>query len=142
MAGSAFSLEGEKLLLKRLKELETKLAVNTLVAAAKAGAQPILERASMLAPVETGTLSAGLQLLTTARKKRLYGEVSVTHRKEAAHAILQEYGVDPHWQPKRKRHHPGHAPQPFFRPAYDQLKDSSAAIVIRRLKNALMEVAR
>jgi len=32
---------------------------------------------------------------------------------------LLEFGVDPHWQPKRKVMHPGHAPQPFLTPAFE-----------------------
>lgn len=46
------------------------------------------------------------------------------------YAHLVEFGVRPHYQPKRKRMHPGFAPEPFIRPAYDEKKDEAVRVFV------------
>lgn len=123
---------------RKFAQMERKLQTATLVRAAKAGAAIILKRAKELAPRDTGALARALVTRTTRRRKT-YGETSVTNTKAGAHAVLQEYGVQPH--PIGKGTHPGHKPQPFMRPAFDETKDAARAEVQHQLRRAVLEGA-
>ncbi|WP_133121922.1 hypothetical protein [Pleomorphomonas carboxyditropha] len=43
-------------------------------------------------------------------------------------AHLVELGTAPHWQPKKKRMHPGAAAKPFLRPAFDAEKETAVKV--------------
>ena len=97
-------------------------------------------RVRQLAPRDTGLLAdRGLQLKVTSRKPH-YGETSVTNTRKGAHAILQEFGVDPHMV--RGRFHPGHPPQPFMRPAFDENVADAQDEVAHILKREILKAAR
>lgn len=43
-------------------------------------------------------------------------------------AHLVEFGTAAHWQPKKKRMHPGAAAKPFLRPAFDAEKETAVKV--------------
>lgn len=59
---------------------------------------------------------------------------------------LVEFGTAPHWQPRRGIMHPGARPKPFFRPAFEENKNSAGSIVARaawaRIQASLIGVIR
>jgi HK97 gp10 family phage protein len=133
-------IEGDKRLLRKFQRLEKKAQGRILVKATRPGAKLVLDRARELAPVDKGTLAgSGLQLKVTARRKH-YGETSVTNTRAGAHAILQEFGVQPHSVGGRA--HPGHPPQPFMRPAFDENVADAQDEVGHVLKREILDAAR
>ena len=137
---SNLQIVGTAQLKAKFAKLAKSVQGQVLVNATKPGARLVLDRAKELAPRDTGQLAErGLQIRVTRRRKT-YGETSVTNTKAGAHAVLQEYGVRPHLIGKKK--HPGHKPQPFMRPAFDQKKNDAAAEVGHELRRLIFEAAR
>lgn len=57
-------------------------------------------------------------------------------------AHLVEFGTEPHWQPKRRQHHPGATPKPFLTPSYVQHGDDAIKIFGRHIGPAMELQAR
>lgn len=54
---------------------------------------------------------------------------------------LVEFGTAPHWQPKRKRMHPGAKPHPWFTPAYVATKAEIISDLTRQTLKAVYAAA-
>jgi HK97 gp10 family phage protein len=122
-------------------EVETKILRNGLAA----GANVIRDEARARAPRKTGALARSVK--TTRDTKRQTGQIIAKVRLKGRHAFLGkffEYGVLPHkiWVSGGKESlvingvaigrqvwHPGIAPMPWFRPAFDA-KSAAAVDVV------------
>ena len=104
---------------KEIGRIEAKAAGAALTMSAKAGAEIVKIAASGKAPRRTGRLESDIVLGKTHRSATR-AETEVGPGEKVFYGRYQELGVGPHHQPKRGRMHPGHAAQPFLRPALDE----------------------
>nr|WP_283258295.1 HK97-gp10 family putative phage morphogenesis protein [Pseudomonas sp. GX19020] len=136
---------------KSLDNLSKAVGRNVLRRSLRAAAQPMADKARSLAPVDEGDLRdsiiVGSKLNGSERKKhrKLTAEerssielfVGPSYLKGAGgrHGHLVEFGTAPHINKGRfaGSEHPGTAPQPFMRPAFD----TEAQPTIERLKPIL-----
>lgn len=56
-------------------------------------------------------------------------------------AHLIEFGVAPHFQPKRGRMHPGHQAWPFLTPAFEQKADDAFRIMAQEIGTGMIRYA-
>jgi hypothetical protein len=63
-------------------------------------------------------------------------------RTPASYSHLVEFSVAPHWQPRRRRMHPGHPGYPFLRPAWDENKDEVTKRYFAKMTMAIEALAR
>lgn len=153
MANSArMHVQGLAELEKALDNLSKSVGKNVLRKSLRKAAEPMRDRAKALAPVGEGTLRdsiivGGLLNKSQKRKQRKLTEderssielfVGPSYRKGAGgrHGHLVEFGTSPHILGGvfRGTKHPGTAPQPFMRPAFD----AEARPTVTRLGPLLM----
>lgn len=80
-----------------------------------------------------GHLDQGVVVAKTGGRGKALRTFWVSFTKRARYlAHLVEFGTAPHWQPRRKRMHPGARPRPFFTPAYEGTKDETVTRLARR----------
>ncbi|MGE4297036.1 MAG: HK97-gp10 family putative phage morphogenesis protein [Desulfovibrionaceae bacterium] len=123
-------ITGLKELERKLLQLPDKIADKVLRSAVLSGAGVVRKRARLLAPKRTGKLAKSIRSKVrkrTGKFVRIY-DVGPTVR----YGHLVEYGTAPHVIKVRKAlamgkdgrfgkvvEHPGSAPRPFLRPAFD-----------------------
>lgn len=135
MAESSFKVEGLAELERRLSELPFKLAKNIMRGALRAGANTMRAEAKARVSVRSGALRDSIRV--SARLKGLEVTARVTaggkgRKGDAFYAHMVEFGTQSHLiLPKTKKAlvingqlvkgvlHPGAAPRPFMRPAFD-----------------------
>jgi len=137
------NIEGMDELNRNLTELKRSQAVSVVRRALIASAAPTVEAAKASVPVDDAQLkdSIGASVKLTTRQMRRHrktkGDVTVFVGPSAPHAHLVEFGTSPH--PNKGRYagtmHPGTAPQPFMRPAWESTKME----VLETLKKKLWE---
>ena len=134
----AFKMTGAKELDAVLRRLPTATAKATVRRVSKRALEPVAESARGMVPVRSGDLQKSIEVS---------GKLSKRQAKEARKAIaagvpmaavttyvgsnspvahLVEFGTAPHINGGRFKgsHHPGTAPQPFMRPAWDANKQA------------------
>jgi HK97 gp10 family phage protein len=145
--GNAVSVDVDDRQLKRqLDRLKGTVASDkTIRNALTSAARPMRNDAKDRAPEDTGELKRSIRIRT--RKVADYGyRAFVAARTYYAHLV--EFGVAPHYIKRKKGRgrrrvlHPGHAAQPFLRPAFDTKKDDSVRIARDRLRKAIAKVTR
>ncbi len=143
-------LEGLEKAVASFERLKSSVQAKVLVAATKAGAEVMAERARELAPRDTGRLAKrGIRTRVTVRKKD-YGETSVGHTRANFYGAIQEVGAAPHaitvtnkaTGRKRKVQHPGHKAQPHLLPAYDEQKAAAEKVATVVLRDEILKAAR
>ncbi len=125
-------IKGLEELAEFLDILPGKLGRNTLRGAVRAGCVPMKDYAKAAAPIKTGALRRSLRVTSRGlRNGNAIGKVRAGGRVAGGtivrHAHLIEYGTKPHLIPNSvingrfvgTVHHPGTAPRPFMRPAFD-----------------------
>lgn len=77
-----------------------------------------------------GHLDQGVVIRKTRGTGKVFREfwVSLTKRARSI-GHLVELGTAPHWQPLRKRMHPGARPHPGMAPAFEEKKSETVALV-------------
>jgi len=154
------SIEGLDILRRRMGELTRRVQGQALAKAARAGAEPILERARELAPRESGALATRGVVARDMVRKYTYAERGIGHHPDYFYGTFQELGVEPHTRRAGKRvwgvnvtgrrggdarswyTHPGHKAQPHLRPAADEAADAAVRAVHKVLYEAVMEAVR
>lgn len=137
-------------------------------AAVNAASTPVLKEIKSRVPKETGLLrrSIGRKMWTAKRTgtviaiigprrkfrqqviaKKGWRKGKIRHSDSTfsdptKYAHLVEYGVDPHFMPKRGAVHPGAAPQPFVRPGWLATKGIAEAIIRKRIEEGVHSEAR
>jgi HK97 gp10 family phage protein len=127
---------------RQLKRLEGVAGERVLRSSLRAGATPIRKAAKENAPRRTGELADSIK--TRTKKDKAYGFLAYVLA-GAWYAHFPEFGVKPHFQKRSKRFggrtkrrvHPGHAAQPYLRPAFDEKKDEAVGTVRTKLRAAI-----
>ena len=127
-------IKGDAELKRTLRRLMTRPSTREMDAIALAALQPLVEETRARAPL--ASLSAGVRVRRTRGNGRNFREYWVAFARGMAMRIahLVEFGTAPHSlfpgasrRRNRFQHlppfHPGTAPEPFFRPAYESTKD-------------------
>lgn len=140
--------EGKKLA-KALLEVKEALRREAVRRAAVEAGELVADTARRLAPVRTGTLRRSIEVKVEHGERASTVEVA-PNRKVAWYAHLVEFGAARHViLPKNRKAlktpagvyrqvvHPGHAPRPFMRPAWDAAQDEVRQIVARAAGRAL-----
>ncbi|SMO64035.1 HK97-gp10 family putative phage morphogenesis protein [Paracoccus laeviglucosivorans] len=154
MANSArMSVQGLAELEKSLDNLSKSVGRSVLRQSLRKAAEPMKEKAKSLAPVDDGDLRDSIiigGLLNKSQKRarrrltaeersaiELYVGPSYKLGQGGRHGHLVEFGTAPHIQGGvfKGSKHPGTAPQPFMRPAYD----AEARPTVARLGPILMQ---
>ncbi len=118
------------------KRLSRKMGIPILKKAARAGAQVFLVEAKSLVPVKTGELKKSIRM----KQKTKHHQVDVRVIAAAPHAHLVEFGTEPHRVGKGL--HPGAAPRPFLRPAFDNKKEEALAKAREVLAKSVLSAAK
>jgi len=152
MAQFSIRMEGGDKLAQRLKALPESVSKPVVRSALKEGAEPIRLAAQQHAPKssEAPHLSLNIGVSVASRIGSVDGgrwraaedgeqAVAIGPTKEFFYGLFQEYGTSPHRQPKRRVNHPGHAAQPFMRPAFDGQSRNALGIIGRALWAALSQ---
>lgn len=137
------SIEGMEELDRNLKELKRSQAASVVRRALIASAKPTVDAAVALVPVDDAQLrdSIGSSVKLNPRQMRKHkkekGDITVFVGPQAPHAHLVEFGTSPHANKGKfaGTMHPGTAPQPFMRPAWESTKME----VLETLKKKLWE---
>jgi HK97 gp10 family phage protein len=126
-----------------LERLPVELGRQALRRALRAAAAPIRARARELAPRDTGKLADAI-VVRDDRKTPLAASVVVTVASEGFYAHMLEFGTAPHVVGGRApgARHPGTAPRPFLRPAFDETQEAALAEFVKRLERDLETIAR
>ncbi len=124
-------IEGGQKFAKSLESLPFSKQRGVLVGMLKKAAQPVAERMKELAPVEPGKPDLKDSMVVKSVSKIDDGSelearslddseaaVAIGPSKDAFYGYFQEFGTAPHGT------HPGHPPQAFARPAFDQTQDA------------------
>lgn len=127
-----FEVHGLAALDKALKEFPAKLEGNVLRGAMRAGVRVFRDLARANVPVQSGKLRKSIRIKTSLRNGKASATL-VAGNKDAFYAHMVEFGTARHWIKPRKRRsllvagmlketvdHPGGAPKPFMRPAFDE----------------------
>lgn len=138
------NLTGFKELAESLRELGPRVARNTLRRAVAAGATPIRTRARERAPKDTGEMAKDIQIkrektegphvasysvfVRTGKKSRLSGRARNVE-KNSWYWRLVEFGTVKM------------AAQPFLRPSFEELKESSVKIIGEKLDEGIQAEA-
>lgn len=135
---ASFKVSGLKDLEKALDQLSKSAGKGVLRRSLKKAAQPMADLAGSLAPVDDADLSKSIIVSTKLEKNsaRRHRKMFKDDRaaveifvgpdyglgKGGRHGHLVEFGTDPHINAGQfaGTMHPGTAPQPFMRPAWDQ----------------------
>ena len=135
----ALRMYGVKELDAILRELPTATARATVRRVAIKAMQPVAETAKRMAPVDTGGLRDSIVVSTKltkrqakeARRENALGRhgtaaIHVYAGSDLPRAHLVEFGTAPHINGGKFKgsKHPGTAPNPFMRPAWDYTKDA------------------
>lgn len=133
-----------------LQQLPAKVERNVLRGALRAGAKPVRQEAQARAPVDTGTLRAGIVIKGSRGKPGTVAVKVVATGKHAYIAPWLEYGVAAHqvvaakggWlffggQYAKAVNHPGIAPRPFMRPALDTQAGAAVVAAAEYMKKRL-----
>lgn len=86
---------------------------------------------------KTGVLPREFVIVKTASLEHRLGCVGMAAK--LMHLI--EFGTAPHFQPGRGRMHPGAAPKPAFRPAFEQTRDDALRAAGRVYGDELSRIA-
>ena len=116
-------------LVKQLGRLSEALRKEVLKEAMKAGAEVIADGARARVPTDTGELRRSIRTTSRASKRTAAASV-VVGRKRTDYALATEYGTQTR------------SPRPFLRPAFDARKAMAVEEIRRKLKAAIMRVAR
>lgn len=87
--------------------------------------------------VVTGELKRSMVIRKNKARKGYSEYVVAAQGKARKKAHLVEFGTDPHYQPKRRRWHPGAQPFPFLTPAFEKNRD---AVVDRFGDRIILEI--
>lgn len=71
----------------------------------------------------------------SSRTRRVWWVTFIRRARKIAHLV--EFGTKPHEQPGRGHRHPGSAPRPFFRPAFDAHSEEVLAELATSIRAAL-----
>ncbi len=128
-------VEGADKLVKNLQRIGKTASRRSLSKATKAGAEPIVNKAKELAPVDTGKMRDAIRSKFAYQSSRAVRvEISSRMKPEGAswhsYDFYQEFGTS---------HHPA---QPFMRPAADYEKDRAVEIVRKTVQDAVLEEVR
>lgn len=136
---------------KAMDNLSKSVSRNVMRTALKKAAQPMADKAKELVPVKTGTLRDSIKVgsLLNKNQKKLQRKLTADERSSielfvgpsylrgdgGRHGHLVEFGTAPHMNGGEFKgtQHPGTAPHPFMRPAFD----AEAKPTIERLKPLL-----
>ncbi|WP_097082395.1 HK97-gp10 family putative phage morphogenesis protein [Rhodobacter sp. JA431] len=147
------NIQGLAELEKALDNLAKSQGKPVLRAAMRKAAKPMKEKAQALAPVRKGKLRASIKFgsLLNGRQKKFKRALTAEERDAielylgpsyrlgagGRHGHLVEFGTSPHINGGKfaGSKHPGTAPQPFMRPAFD----AEAKPTIERLKPILWD---
>lgn len=153
-------IEGADELLRRLKQLPSKLHRNILRGALRAGAKKIKEDAERRVPVDTGFLKKTIRIRGGSNRMLLSSTVTAqvvagsSPTMDAFYAHMVEGGTQPHLIEAYKRPlffggryansvmHPGTPPRPFMRPALEQNASEALAETGRYIEKRLDKVLR
>ncbi len=116
-------------LLRKLQRLDKITKAKIARKVLRSAARPILNDAKVRVPEDTGELKRSLKIRTIVNVRGASASVRATAR----HAHLVELGTKPHSMKRRnkggsvkhRRRHPGTAPNPFLRPAFDSKQQES-----------------
>lgn len=139
--GVQFNLEGFEDLNKNLLALKRSHAVSVVRRTLIAAAKPTVDMARGLAPVDDGQLRDGIGAGTklTPRQMRKHrknkGDVTVFVGAGAPHSHLVEFGTSPRINKGKfaGSEHPGSAPKPFMRPAWEATKGQVLEEIKKRM---------
>jgi HK97 gp10 family phage protein len=92
--------------------------------------------------VVTGKLKKGLSVRLLSKKNGVSQHAVSATGKGIKTAHFVEFGTDPHWQPRRRRMHPGAQPFPFLTPAYHKHDMEAVRRFGQRIGGALENQAR
>lgn len=148
-----FEIKGGAELARALQELPVKLEKNVLRGAIRAGAKVFLDEAKLRVPVASGKLRESLRISTRLVRGRVLGTVTAGGGKaNVFYAQFVEHGTAPHviiagggTKAGRvlaagarilgaKVDHPGAAPKPFMRPAFDTKAQSALDTVAEYIR--------
>ncbi|MCP4897613.1 MAG: hypothetical protein GY906_11630 [bacterium] len=139
-------------LLRKLKELERAAGDRPLRNALTAGARVIRDAAKTHVVERTGELKGTIRIRTRSLGRQAMEAriVAGNSRGKGWYAHFVEFGTDPHIVRKSKkglgrlRHrvHPGAAPQPFLRPAFDEKKDEALRRIHASLNRQFSKIAK
>lgn len=143
------SVEGVDKVARVFRALSRK-AAERIADALEKGADEIVARAKVLAPVDDGNLRDTIARRTDIRgTTRRDGSdrgvvvyvVAGDTAETAIAAFRQEFGRDPGGNEKGNADHPGHAAQPFLFPAYWSIRRRVRSRVARAISAAAKEAA-
>jgi HK97 gp10 family phage protein len=153
------TIKGGADLAKALAEFPVKLEAQVMQSALRGGANVIAARARSLVPVNTGELRKSIKV--RARKNKRTGFVNVylaaggRRKGDPFYAHMVEFGTAPHEiRPKGKRsllvagllrevvQHPGAAPRPFLRPAFDSESQRAVDEIGKRVGQGIKRIVR
>lgn len=142
-------IRGLKELEDKLRQLPDKMAKRVYRQAMSKALTPLVKLMKQYVPKRTGALRRSLtkNVKTMGSRGMIIGSAGPARGKKiggampSRYAHLVEFGTAPHWQEHLKRMHPGSAPRPFIRRAYQEAGPSISKIFIDQVRTKLDLIA-
>lgn len=142
-------IRGLKELEEKLRKLPDKMAKRVYRQAMSKALTPLVKLMKAYAPKRTGALRRSItkNIKTMGARGLIIGMAGPAKGKKiggsrpSRYAHLVEFGTAPHYQEKLKKMHPGSAPRPFIRRAYQEAAPLMSKIFIEQVQTKLDLIA-